>query len=307
MERMPHDRSDLLWSGSNPTKLLIDSVDRWVGVLVADDDFEQGSPAGGSKGEATIFSKDPGVLCGQFVVERVFSNHYSSCSAEWHIEEGGPIIEGSAILTIRGFYTEILRSERIIINILGRLSGISSNTANWVSAAGNIEVASTRKVGWGLLDKWAVHIGGGLTHRLHRGDALMLKENDIAAISVEGEESSETIERVVSGISEEEFSFITVEVSSLDEAVAAALAWGEDRSSRIVLMLDNMGPTKASVVVSSLSEEGLLDRCILEGSGRVDIKSLSEWEKCGVDLVSSSSLNLGVAPLDFSMLVRGVP
>jgi len=72
-------------------------------------------------------------------------------------------------------------------------------------------------------------------------------------------------------------------------------------------MLDNMGPTKAGVVVSSLSEEGLLDRCILEGSGRVDIQSLSEWEKCGVDLVSSSSLNLGVAPLDFSMLVRGVP
>ena len=70
-------------------------------------------------------------------------------------------------------------------------------------------------------------------------------------------------------------------------------------------MLDNMGPAAAGEVVSSLIEEGLRERCILEGSGGVTLESLSDWADSGVDLVSSSRLNLGVTPLDFSMLVRG--
>ena len=63
------------------------------------------------------------------------------------------------------------------------MSGIATNTASWVSQAGSMGVACTRKTDWGLLDKWAVHVGGGLTHRLSRADALMIKENDLAALA----------------------------------------------------------------------------------------------------------------------------
>ncbi len=170
--------------------------------------------------------------------------------------------------------------------------------------AGSLRVAATRKTAWGLLDKWAIHIGGGLTHRLDRNDALMLKENDIAAMSEDDESSTDAITRIVSGLPAENESFTTVEVRSVDEVMAAARAW-DNRDSRLVLMLDNMGPSDASEVVSSLLEEGLRERCFLEGSGGVTIESLSKWLDCGVDVVSSSRLNMGITPTDFSILVRG--
>ena len=87
---------------------------------------------------------------------------------------------------MKGECGEMLRCERIVLNILGRLSGISTNTARWVAIAGPMGVASTRKVDWGLLDKWAVHVGGGLTHRLSRADALMIKDSEVLAESMAG-------------------------------------------------------------------------------------------------------------------------
>ena len=70
-------------------------------------------------------------------------------------------------------------------------------------------------------------------------------------------------------------------------------------------MLDNMGPGAAGEVVDSLVGEGLRERCVIEGSGGVTMESVCDWADSGVDVVSSSRLNLGVAPLDFSMLVGG--
>ncbi len=304
VERLPHDRSDLLWSGGSPTKLLVESADRWGSAMVADDCYNRRSETRG-QGEAVVIAKSSGVICGLLVVERLLSKHYPSCTIEWNIEEGDSIGEGARILTIRGECGEILQSERVMLNILGRLSGIATNTASWVSAAGNIDVASTRKTGWGLLDKWAVHVGGGLTHRLNRCDALMLKENDISAMSKEGEEPPDAIARIVSGLSSDSDSFTTVEVRDSHEALAAARAWSQERGDRVVIMLDNMGPASAVEVVSYLSEEGLRERCILEGSGGVVLESLSDWSDSGVDLVSSSGLNLGVAPVDFSLIIGG--
>tara|TARA_B100001123_G_scaffold409536_1_gene503734 strand:- start:1667 stop:2068 length:402 start_codon:yes stop_codon:yes gene_type:complete len=132
----------------------------------------------------------------------------------------------------------------------------------------------------------------------------MLKENDIAAMSEDGENSSDAISRIVSGLPSESDSFTTVEVRNGDEAMAAAKAWGQ-REGRLVLMLDNMGPSVAGEVVSLLVDEGLRENCVLEGSGGVTIESLSKWAESGIDVVSSSRLNLGVSPLDLSMLVRG--
>ncbi len=304
VERLPHDRSDLLWSGGSPTKLLVESADRWGSAMVADDCYNRRSETRG-QGEAVVIAKSSGVICGLLVVERLLSKHYPSCTIEWNIEEGDSIGEGARILTIRGECGGILQSERVMLNILGRLSGIATNTASWVSAAGNIDVASTRKTGWGLLDKWAVHVGGGLTHRLNRCDALMLKENDISAMSKEGEEPPDAIARIVSGLSSDSDSFTTVEVRDSHEALAAARAWSQERGDRVVIMLDNMGPASAVEVVSYLSEEGLRERCILEGSGGVVLESLSDWSDSGVDLVSSSGLNLGVAPVDFSLIIGG--
>jgi len=282
--------------------MFTESMDRWIGSMLADEH-------GGGDGpetvvEAEMVSKSIGILCGNSVVDRLLETYFSECSIEWSVAEGDEVSPGLCIALLQGPARSILQLERVLLNLVGRLSGIATNTSQWSKVAGSLRVAATRKTAWGLLDKWAIHIGGGLTHRLDRNDALMLKENDIAAMSEDDEVSTDAITRIISGLPAQNESFTTVEVRNVDEVMAAARAW-DNRDSRLVLMLDNMGPSDASEVVSSLLEGGLRERCFLEGSGGVTVESLSKWLDCGVDVVSSSRLNMGVTPTDFSILVRG--
>ena len=302
VSELPHDRSAMLWSEAGPSAMFTESMDRWIGSMLADEH-------GGGDGpetvvEAEMVSKSIGILCGNSVADRLLEVYFPECSIEWSVAEGGEVSPNLCVALLQGPARSILQLERVLLNLVGRLSGIATNTSQWSKVAGSLRVAATRKTAWGLLDKWAIHIGGGLTHRLDRNDALMLKENDIAAMSEDDEVSTDAITRIISGLPAQNESFTTVEVRNVDEVMAAARAW-DNRDSRLVLMLDNMGPSDASEVVSSLLEEGLRERCFLEGSGGVTIESLSKWLDCGVDVVSSSRLNMGITPTDFSILVRG--
>jgi nicotinate-nucleotide pyrophosphorylase (carboxylating) len=317
--KLPHDRSDLLWSGGEPTPLFLDSIDRWVDAMVADEH-------GGGEGpdglvEATITAKARGILCGRPVVQRLLDRHYPECTIHWRVLEGGAVTNGDTLATLLGSAIGLLRLERIMLNILGRLSGIATNTARWVAAARPIRVAATRKTEWGLLDKWAVHIGGGLTHRLDRGDALMLKENDLAAMTEEGEDMIVAIQRAISSIDMDTHAeFTVIEVQEFSHAIAAAKAWKESQLARggdekLVIMLDNMEPSITWQVNRSLNRYSDLGKyCILEASGGIVFESLEDWRgvgeiirvrPSGVHLVSSSALNMGVPSLDMSMLIGG--
>ena len=275
--------------------------------MVADEHGGGDAPEGLVEGR--ISAKESGILCGRPAAERLLSRHLPECSSEWGVGEGGTVEKGQTILILQGPADGMLRCERILLNLLGRLSGISTNTAQWAESAGLMRVAATRKTEWGLLDKWAIHIGGGLTHRLDRSDALMLKENDLAAMMGEGEGELGAMSRMVSSVDMEQHAgFTVIEVRSVEQSVAAATAWVNSQNARggdekVVLLLDNMGPGGSSDVGRALSENGLRDHCVLEGSGGVGLDSLGDWAASGVDLVSSSALNRGVAPLDLSMLI----
>ena len=147
---------------------------------------------------------------------------------------------------------------------------------------------------------------------MDRGDALMLKENDLSAMSEEGEDVPRVIKRVVSSLDmNENAGFTVIEVRDVEQSLAAATAWDSVQSARggderLVLLLDNMGAVGADEVHRALTGAGLRRRCILEGSGEVVLESLGEWSQSGVDLVSSSALNRGIVPLDMSMLIGGV-
>ncbi len=315
VRELPHDRSDLLWSGGEPTPLFLDSIDRWVDAMVADEHGGGDGPDG--LVEATITAKSPGILCGRPVVQRLLERHYPECTIHWRVLEGGAVTNGDTLATLLGSAVGLLRLERIMLNILGRLSGIATNTARWVAATGGAarrpQVAATRKTEWGLLDKWAVHIGGGLTHRLDRSDALMLKENDLAAMTEEGEDMIVAIQRAISSIDMDTHAeFTVIEVQEYSHAIAAAEAWKKSQLARggdekLVIMLDNMEPNVTWQVMRGLNRYSDLGRyCILEASGGIVFESLDIWaRRGGVSLVSSSALNMGVTSLDMSMLIRG--
>jgi len=172
-------------------------------------------------------------------------------------------------------------------------------------------VACTRKVDWGLLDKWAVHVGGGLTHRLSREDALMIKDSEVLSSIVGSETEDEALARLVSEVDiDANSNFIVIEVRSVEQALTVAEIWKRvqaerERGERVVILLDNMGPESSSIVSKRMEEEGLRDWCILEGSGGISLDEVKEWSNCGVDLISTSSINRGVLPLDLSMRFRG--
>ncbi len=270
---------------------------------------------GGESSEENIVgeirAKSNGIIAGTSVADRLVVQYFPDCTVTWNVTEGEGVQSGEQVLKISGPAVQVLRCERIMLNILGRMSGIATNTASWVSRAGNIGVACTRKTDWGLLDKWAVHVGGGLTHRLSRADALMIKENDLAALAPGIDEEDVAVATAVSLIDmDSDAEFTVIEVRDSSQAVAAVKAWDSlqiERSGceKIVLLLDNMGPIGCAEVHRILMQENLRAWCILEGSGGVVLEELGQWTESGVDLVSTSALNRGVSPLDLSMKVVG--
>ena len=289
--------------------MMLESVDRWMTAMVSDEG--SGGEGPDVSMEAVVISKERGVICGTFVIDRLLETHYPSCSVEWKVSEGSIVEVGDEVLRISGNGVEMLRSERVLLNIIGRLSGISTNSSRWINEAGSMGVASTRKVDWGLLDKWAVHVGGGLTHRLSREDALMIKDSEVLSSRVGDETEDEALARLVLEIDmDTNSSFTVIEVRDIEQALTVAGIWKSiqterESSERVVILLDNMGPELSSMVSRRLEEEGLREWCILEGSGGISLEQVKEWCACGVDLISTSSINRGVSPLDLSMRFRG--
>ena len=306
---LPHDRSRLLVDDGVPSEIFSNSIDRWIETMLADDVSEEG----GSNNlvRAKLIAKEKGVICGQFVINRLLDKHAPNCSYDWKISEGELVKEKEQILQISGISSEILKIERVMLNLLGRLSGISTTTSEWVSNSNDIQLACTRKTEWGILDKWAVHVGGGLTHRLFRSDALMLKENDFASAIESGENQNDAIKKLISEIDLEKNSkFTVIEVQNINEAILAAETWSEKQrenytTDSVVLLLDNMGPINAGIVVVELEKLDLRKWCILEGSGGITKDNISEWSSSGVDLISTSAMNRGVKPLDISLIIEG--
>jgi nicotinate-nucleotide pyrophosphorylase (carboxylating) len=306
---LPHDRSGLLIDDRVPSEIFSQSMDRWIETMLADDVSEEGGTNNFVRGK--LIAKEKGVICGQIVVNRMLEKHAPNCSYDWKVSEGELVKEREHILQISGASSEILKVERVMLNLLGRLSGISTTTSEWVSDSNDLQLACTRKTEWGILDKWAVHIGGGLTHRLFRSDALMLKENDFASAIESGESQNDSIKKLISEIDLEKNSkFTVIEVQNINEAILAAQTWSEKQrenstTDSVVLLLDNMGPMNARVVVTELEKLDLRKWCILEGSGGITKDSISEWSSSGVDLISTSAMNRGVKPLDISLIIEG--
>ena len=209
---------------------------------------------------------------------------------EWHVLEGERVAAGSVICHLRGRARALVSAERSALNFLQLLSGTATTTADYVAAVAGtgVRVLDTRKTVPGLrqAQKYAVRCGGGYNHRIGLFDAILVKENHIAAAG--------GIEPAVSAARRLHPSLLLeIEVETLDE-LRRAIEAGVDR-----IMLDNFTPAMMIEAVAIAS-----GRVPLEISGNVDLQTIGGYARTGVDFISVGALTKHVRAIDLSLRLR---
>jgi len=299
----PHDRSSAFFDkDENFSQRFIESIDLWATALLNDDSIFSPLEEKFDITSSTIISKQNGIFAGKTIVDRVCNYWAPSLKFEWNYLDGQPVSTGNILVKISGDKGQLLKMERPILNILGRLSGIATTANHWCSRS-KISIASTRKTTWGLLDKWAVHMGGALTHRLDRNDALMLKENDLAAQYPRLIPEERIKSALINLDIESSGAFIIIEIRNKDEAMIAAKTWesiGINKS--LTIMLDNLSVSESNNIIKSIRNLNLKSQIYFEASGGITLDNLKNWDESLVDVISTSSIHRGTKPLDLSLL-----
>ena len=208
------------------------------------------------------------------------------------IKDGAKVKPGDIVATIFGSVVSILKAERVALNFLNRLSGIASQTAQYVAKTQDLPViiTDTRKTtpGLRLLEKYAVRVGGGQNHRLHLGDGILIKDNHLAALRTLGM----SLEEIVAKAKQNAPRGLTVEVevNTPEEALDAAEA-GSD-----IIMLDNMSPDEMRRVVSLVPSQ-----VKTEASGGITLANVRAVAETGVNLISVGALTHSPKALDISL------
>ncbi len=284
------------FDASSPTHDVMDGL--LHRVLEEDHAFDDRStrplPGASVERHAEVVARESGVLAGVTVFQRTFEllagEEPVAVSGR---RDGDRFEEGDVVLSVHAAGAVLLAGERTALNFLQRLSGVASVTRRCVDAVdGRIAVCDTRKTTPGLraLEKWAVIVGGGASHRWSLGDMVMLKENHLELAGGIGP----AVEAIRADPASRELP-ITVEVTSFDEAMEAA----EARVDR--LLLDNMDTDALARVAEALPAG---ERPELEASGGLQPDDLASIAGTGVDLVSLGSLTHSVRAIDFSFLLR---
>ncbi len=252
----------------------------------------------GVEAEGVVVAKEDGVAAG--LEEARILAETIGLKVEYSLKDGERFSKGDILLKLRGDARSMLVIERTMLNILSRMCGIATATRKIVDkvreAGLNVRVAATRKIPPGLryLDKKAVKIGGGDTHRLRLEDTILIKDNHIALVGSVRKAVEKA--RVNAGFTYK----IEVEVTNVEEAVEAAEA-GAD-----IIMLDNFTIDMVEEAVKLLEERGLRGKVILEVSGGIDEGNIVEYASKGIDVVSLGRLTHSVKAIDLSLDVRRV-
>jgi len=239
--------------------------------------------------DAAIIAKEDCIISGISEALEIFA--YFGLKATPLYDDGEFVPARSRVIAIRGSARAILQSERLALNFLARMSGVSTRTRECViSAGGHVRIAATRKTtpGFRAFEKKAVFLGGGDTHRFNLSDAILIKDNHIAISGLE-----ECLQ-----LAKERASFtkkIEVEVESLDEMLRAA------RGGADIIMFDNMTPQMIARGVGLLREAGLRDRVILEASGGITPQNIPLYAESGVDVISLGALTRDARWIDLSL------
>ena len=228
------------------------------------------------RGRMKLLVKQEGILAGVEVAQRVLKRLDPEVKFEQLLEDGARIKPGDIAFYVEGRLISLLQAERILLNIMQRMSGVATQTAIYVKELEGLKtkVLDTRKTtpGMRVLDKMAVKLGGGENHRIGLFDMVILKDNHIDFAGG----ILKAIPRVREYLKEKGKNIpIEVEVRSLDDIRDVFAAGGCDR-----IMLDNFTPEMTREAVK------LIDgRIEIESSGGITLKNLREYAECGVDFI----------------------
>jgi len=243
--------------------------------------------------QAKIYAKQAGVVCGLEITKHVFKTVDSQLDVISLKEDGEKVEKGTVVLEIKGSVGSILSAERTALNFLQHLSGIATATYEAVQECQGLptRITDTRKTlpGLRMLQKYAVRMGGGQNHRFGLYDAVMLKDNHIAAAGGIGP-AVELVRKQIGHMVK-----IEVECESLAQ-VEEALAAKAD-----VIMLDNMDLATMKKAVAMIDK-----RAVVEASGGIKKGELRAVAETGVDVISMGALTHSVQALDFSLDVGDI-
>lgn len=237
-----------------------------------------------------------GILCGIEEIEMLFD--ICNCNSKYTKTDGMSISSKEKIMEINGKAKDILKAERIALNLLMRMSGIATLTRRFVDRVNQIDhsisIASTRKTvpGLRLLDKKAVVIGGGISHRIRLDDMIMIKDNHIVV--------DKSIKKIISSIRARIGSSksIECEVKNENEAIEAI------ESGANIIMLDNFSVLDAKKTILKIIDLGFRDQVKIEISGGINLQNVIDYAKLKPDIISIGYLTHSAPSLDFSLKIR---
>ena len=272
-------------------------VDKLIELAIAEDigDGDHTSlssiPAG-ERGRMKLLIKQAGILAGVEVAERVFLRLDPTVTFERILKDGDRVTPGDIAFYVEGKLITLLQSERIILNIMQRMSGVATQTAIYADELKGLKtkVLDTRKTtpGMRVLDKMAVKIGGGENHRIGLFDMILLKDNHI--------DFAGGIAKALAGarayLKEKNKDLkIEIEVRSLEDIDEVFAAGGADR-----IMFDNFSVEQTREAVKKVA-----GRAETESSGGITLENLRAYAECGVDFVSVGALTHQIKSLDMSL------
>ncbi|MEM2105193.1 MAG: carboxylating nicotinate-nucleotide diphosphorylase [Candidatus Bathyarchaeia archaeon] len=277
-----------------PRKILEEKLQRILAEDVGQGDITTALTVPPEKNvEAQILTKENGIAAGIEEAKTLLES--LGLKVETLVTDGVNVEAGQVLMKISGNARTILTAERTVLNILSRMSGIATTTRRLIDkikkAKLETKIACTRKTAPGLLylDKKAVWIGGGDTHRLHLDDMVLIKDNHIAVAG--GIKAAITEARKSVSFSKK----IEVEISKVKDVLTAAKA-GAD-----IIMLDNFTPEKIKRSIELLKKEGFYGKVLLEASGGITTKNFMEFASTGVDIVSLGEITASPKTLDISL------
>ncbi|MEH7129938.1 carboxylating nicotinate-nucleotide diphosphorylase [Neobacillus drentensis] len=243
-----------------------------------------------TNGEIVFLAKDEGVFCGEEIIKSGFQLLNNDLTIRVFVKDGEAIKYGDTLARVSGKIADLLKGERVILNLVQRMSGIATLTRKTVTTldSGHTKICDTRKTTPGLrmLEKYAVRCGGGYNHRFGLYDGVMIKDNHISFAG--------SITKAVDAIRKNAGHMVKVEVEAETEAqVIEAVNAGAD-----IIMFDNRTPDEIKELIKLVPAN-----IITEASGGIQLANIADFRDTGVDYISLGYLTHSYKALDISVKV----